>query len=90
MLVWPPPEASPASVRVIEKSQDAPAASTVPTLQSASPASVPNLLSSRLVMAAASAPLLVTTKVKATSPPVSGTAVGLAVFVTLMSGSTSV
>ena len=39
---------------------------------------------------AASTPLFVTTKVKVTFPPVSGTAVGLAVLVTLMSGFISV
>ena len=49
-LTWSGPLKSPSTHLVKENSQLAPAARTVPTLQSASPASVPYTVSARLVM----------------------------------------
>ncbi len=64
MLEWSAPPKSPLTVPVRVKLQLAPAASTVPTWQSASPASGAEDASDRLVMVAASAEVLVTVKVK--------------------------
>ena len=76
--------------KVLLKEQLPLGAKTVPTLQSASPAKVPNLSSNKLVIFTDSTLSLFTTKVKSTSPPVSGIEVGLAVLETLMVGLTLV
>lgn len=64
-------------------------ASGVPTWQVGLPASVPNAESSRDAIVALTVPLLVTTNVNVTLPPVSGTLSGLGLFVTETTGSTS-
>ena len=62
---------------------------TVPTWQLALPVRVPNLLSDRAVIVAASVELFVTRKVNSTLVPVSGIEATPAVLVTVMSGSGS-
>src|SRR5690606_28239776 len=89
MLVWMPSVAPGGTANAASNVQNSVGSSSVPTLQSASPASTPNLSSIRLVIVADTGPLFVTTYVKVTLPPVSGTVVGLAVFSTMMLGSTS-
>ena len=49
----------------------------------------PKALSLRLVRVTSSWPMLLTVKVNVTSPPVSGTLLGLALLVMVMSGGTS-
>ncbi len=76
---------------VIENSQVAPAAKTVSTLQSASPANVPYTESERLVIVTGSSLLVFfTVNVKVTLPPVSGTSSTLGVLVTSIVGTTFV
>lgn len=79
----------PLSVVIKAKLQLAAGANSVPTWQSASPARLPKAESTRELIVALTAPLLVTTKLKVTLPPVSGTLAGLGLLVTDTAGNTS-